>query len=166
MRRLDLILSRAEEIIIGVLLLTASVILFVNVSARYLFNSGLPWAEEIVRYQIIWMVFLGGSAAARRGMHIGVDIIAKFAAPSIRKGVLIATNLIALLFCLYVAWYGADLVARTRMFGQVTPAAQLPMWTVQLAIPVGCALMAVRFGQQLYGVIVGRTADAHVESIG
>ena len=64
MSSLDRILSHAEEFLLGVLLATASLVLFVNVVARYIFNWGFPWAEELVRYEIVWMVFLGGSAAA------------------------------------------------------------------------------------------------------
>lgn len=166
MNKLDFLVSRFEELSIGLLLLTASAILFANVAARYLLNLGFPWAEEVVRYEIIWMVFLGGSAAARRGMHIGVDIIAKFASPAIRKSVLVAVNAIALVFCACLAYYGAELVAQTRMFGQVTPALQVPMWMIQLAIPIGSTLMAIRFGQHLYRELAGEVFDAQVESIG
>ena len=60
MSSLDRILSHAEEFLLGVLLATASLVLFVNVVARYVFNWGFPWAEELVRYEIVWMVFLGG----------------------------------------------------------------------------------------------------------
>ena len=30
---------------------------------RYVFNSAFPWTEEVVRYSIVWLVFLGGSIA-------------------------------------------------------------------------------------------------------
>jgi C4-dicarboxylate transporter DctQ subunit len=33
----------------------------------------------VVRYQIVWMVFLGGSVAARQGIHIGIDILVQTA---------------------------------------------------------------------------------------
>ena len=55
MRKLDALLSRGEEILIGLLILSASLILFANVIARYVFNDGFSWAEELVRYQIVWL---------------------------------------------------------------------------------------------------------------
>ena len=166
MSSLDRILSHAEEFLLGILLASASLVLFANVVARYVFNWGFPWAEELVRYEIVWMVFLGGSAAARQGLHIGVDIVVKFAPRPLRKTTEALINLISLVFCLLVLFYGAKLIIQTRMFGQVSPALQVPMWLVQLAIPVGGGLMALRFAQQLWHVFRGEKMEAHPESLG
>ena len=83
--KLDVALSKTEEFLLGILLTTASIVLFANVVARYVFNWGFPWAEELVRYEIIWMVFLGGSIAARQGLHIGVDLLVRFAPVPLKK---------------------------------------------------------------------------------
>jgi C4-dicarboxylate transporter DctQ subunit len=61
---------------------------------------------------------------------------------------------------------GSDLVAQTKMFGQVTPALQIPMWVVQMAIPVGGALMALRFFQRLIVTWRNDSGEATVENIG
>lgn len=167
MRKLDSFVSRSEEVLIGVLILTASIILFANVVARYVFNLGLPWAEELVRYQIVWMVFLGASVAARQGIHIGVDILIKFSPPAIGRVVDLAVHAIAVVFCAFVVFYGAELIAQTRAFGQISPAMQVPMWLVQLAIPVGSALMGLRFAQQFFRTLLRREQEpVHLEQIG
>jgi C4-dicarboxylate transporter DctQ subunit len=167
MRKLDLLVSRSEEVLIGLLILAASVILFANVVARYVFNAGFPWAEELVRYQIVWMVFLGASVAARQGIHIGVDILIKFSPPGIARLIDLLVHAIAVVFCGFVVFYGVELIAQTRAFGQVSPALQMPMWLVQLAIPVGAALMGVRFAQQFVRSLLGREQEAaHFEQIG
>ena len=54
------------------------------------------------------------------------------------------------------------LVAQAREFGQVTASLQVPLWTVQLAIPVGGALMAVRFAQHLMAEIAGGDENSSV----
>lgn len=168
LRKLNQYSISVEEILIGGLLASASVILFANVLARYIFNWGVSWAEELVRYEIIWMVFIGGSVAARKGIHIGVDILVTFAPPQIKPYLLFLINAIALTFCLFLAIKGADLVTQTKMFGQVTPALQIPMWVVQLAIPIGGALMAVRFLQRLIATARSsdRDNDSSIENIG
>ena len=164
--KLDVALSKAEEFLLGVLLTTASLVLFANVVARYVFNWGFTWAEELVRYEIIWMVFLGGSIAARQGLHIGVDLLVRFAPVPLRKPINILINLISLTFCLLILYYGASLISQTKMFGQVSPALQVPMWMVQLAIPLGAGLMALRFAQQIWHIIAGDKMESHLESIG
>lgn len=118
----------------GALLASASVILFANVVARYVFNWSVPWAEELVRYGIIWMVFIGGSVAARKGIHIGIDILATFSPPKIRTVLHLMINAISLLFCLFITVAGFDLISQAKMFGQLAPALQVPIWIIQLAI--------------------------------
>lgn len=164
--KLDIIFSRIEEFLLGILLTTASLVLFVNVVARYGFNWGFSWAEELVRYEIIWMVFLGGSIAAREGLHIGVDILVRFAPRPLRRPIEALIYLISLVFCGLILYYGVDLIKQTRMFGQVSPALQLPMWIAQLAVPLGAGLMALRFTQQLWHLFAGDKMDSHVENIG
>jgi C4-dicarboxylate transporter DctQ subunit len=164
--KLDMVLSNAEEFFLGVLLSTASLVLFANVIARYVFNWGFPWAEELVRYEIIWMVFLGGSIAARQGLHIGVDLLVRFAPVPLRKPINVLINLISLSFCVFIVYYGITLVIQTRMFGQVSPALQVPMWMVQVAIPLGAGLMSLRFAQQIWRLVAGDKIDSQLESIG
>jgi C4-dicarboxylate transporter, DctQ subunit len=164
--RVDAILSKTEEFILGVLLTTASFILFANVVARYVFNSGFCWAEELVRYEIIWMVFLGGSVAVRQGLHIGVDLLVRVAPLPLRKPIVFLINGISLVFCCLIAFYGFSLVGQTRTFGQVSCALQVPMWAAQTAIPLGAGFMALRFSQQIWRLLAGDKVDSHVEGLG
>jgi len=52
------------------------------------------------------------------------------------------------------------------MFGQVAPALQIPMWVVQMAIPVGGALMALRFFQRLVATWRHNVDVDSIENIG
>lgn len=155
-----------EEILIGGLLASASLILFANVVARYVFNWGVPWAEELVRYEIIWMVFIGGSVAARKGIHIGIDILATFSPPKIRTVIHLIINAISLLFCVFLTVMGIDLITQAKMFGQVAPALQVPIWIVQMAVPIGGALMALRFLQRLISVWQNGVTDTTMQELG
>jgi C4-dicarboxylate transporter DctQ subunit len=166
MQKTEIYLSRLEEILIGLLMASASVILFANVVARYVFNSGIPWADEVVRYQIVWMVFLGGSVAARQGIHIGIDLLVQTAPVNIGRIIRLAIHAVGVLFCGVLVYYGAELTVQTREFGQVSTALQAPMWMFQLAIPVGSALMAIRFVQQFFSVLFSNPLEAHIEHIG
>jgi C4-dicarboxylate transporter DctQ subunit len=166
LRRLNEYSHSLEEILIGSLLATSSLILFANVVARYVFNWGVSWADELVRYEIIWMVFIGGSVATRKGIHIGVDILATFSPPKIRSVIHLLINAISLAFCLMLVVTGSDLVTQAKMFGQVAPALQIPMWVVQMAIPVGGALMALRFFQRLVATWRHSVDVDSIENIG
>lgn len=167
MRKLDAVISRAEEILIGLLILSASVILFANVIARYVFNDGFSWAEELVRYEIVWMVLLGASVAARQGIHIGVDIMRRFSPPPMAKAVTLLVHAISIAFCVFLVVYGVQLTEQTHRFGQVSSALQAPMWAIQLAIPVGGLLMGIRFTQHFFRTLFDREqGPVHLDQIG
>lgn len=153
---------------IGGLLASASLILFANVVARYVFNWGVPWAEELVRYEIIWMVFIGGSVAVRKGIHIGIDILATVSPPKTQTVIHLVINAISLLFCVFLTVIGFDHISQIKMSGQVAPALQVPIWIVQMAIPIpiGGSLMALRFLQRLISVWQDGVSDAQLEDLG
>ncbi len=166
LRALDVALSRIEEALISGLLIAASFILFVNVVARYGFNSSFTWAEELTRYAIVWMVFVGGSVAARKGAHIGVDVLARLLGERpLRKVLTVSVDLLCVAFSLFLVVFGWELVAQARGFGQMTPALQIPLWTVQLAIPVGGVLMALRFSQRVLAELTGGAKDPSVANL-
>lgn len=165
LRRLDRALSWLEDAFIAALLLSASVIIFVNVVLRYVFNTGFIWAEEFVRYEIVWLVFVGGSVAARKGIHIGVDAVLHVLPEKAARAMRVAVGLICIAFCLALVWYGAELVQQTQMFRQRTSAMQAPFWIVQLAVPVGAGLMLIRFAERLWLDIRGVARRDELEAI-
>lgn len=159
--------SQLEEVLIGVLMVLASFILFANVVARFGFNYSFSWAEEVTRYAIVWMVFVGGSVAARKGIHIGVDLLARsLDGRPAQRYVTGAVNLLCVAFAVFLVVFGGSLVAQAQQFGQVTAALQMPLWIAQLAVPVGGALMTLRFTQRLYADWTGHAAAVPVELLG
>ena len=65
----------------------------------------------------------------------------------------IASTLIWFVLIVLVAVFGTQLVLATLQYGQVSPATQIPMWVVYLAVPLGSVSMAVRLIQQLVVII-------------
>ena len=71
------VFSHFDLILSGFFLCITVMVVIVNVALRYLFNSGLFWAEEVATSSFIWSVFVGAAAAYRYRMHIGIDFVAK-----------------------------------------------------------------------------------------
>ncbi len=134
-----------EDVAVGVIILAATYILFQGVVLRYIFNFAFSWTEEVVRYSIVWLVFLGGSIAARRGAHIAMDIAVVYLPPRAKLFLTGAATAIACFFTLVMTYYGALLTRSIWAYGQLSPAAMIPMAIPFAAIPVGCALMSIRF---------------------
>lgn len=147
MKTVDRVLTAVERILLGSALLGASAILFGNVVLRYFFAQGLVWAEESVRYLIIWMVFVGGAMAARQSSHINVDVVVNLLPERIRRIALVGIFAAASLFSLALTVWSWDLVLTIKASGQITPGLYMPTYWAYLAIPVGALMMAVRFFQ-------------------
>lgn len=164
MKVLDYIVRNIEEIIVATGMAMASVVLFINVVLRFGFNSGWEWAEEVARYSIVWIVFIGGSICARKGMHLAVDAMAIRLSQASQQYLRMFVNVLCLLFCIYLVIYGYGMVELARETEQITAALELPIFYVYLAIPVGGALMAIRFAQDFYLALKGEQGERVAEA--
>ncbi len=125
--------------VVVVVFATIVVVVFGQVVSRFLFNAPFSWSEELARYLQVWLIMLGSVACLRKGLHLTVDY-AIHSLPQGTKRNLHLLSLAATLFFLGVVFVsGISLIAAT--LNQRTPALQLPMWAVYLAIPVGSMLM-------------------------
>jgi len=57
------------------------VLVFSNVVLRYVFNSGIAISEELSRWLLVWLTFLGAIVALRRHAHLGVDTLVRTLPP-------------------------------------------------------------------------------------
>ena len=80
-RILDLYCGLLKFVI--VLCLAAMVVLvFGNVVLRYGFNSGITVSEELSRWLLVWLTFLGAIVAVREHAHLGVDTLVRKLGPT------------------------------------------------------------------------------------
>lgn len=112
-----------------------------NVGLRTLTSHSLSWADEVARYTMIWLTFLGAGLALREGAHVAIGNL-QDALPT--RGRLALRWLILLMmlgFCAFMIWVGVDYM--NRMSVQKSAALRLPMYWVYAAMPAGFALLVV-----------------------
>lgn len=133
-------------------LLVATLSLFANVILRFFFKQGLVWSEEVARYAIIWIVCGGCGAAVRAGAHMRITAVLDMSKNEKFKMILdTIVTVISLIFSVFLLVYGARLTGSMITNNQLSPALELPLWTIYLSIPVGGFLMTVRYIQLLVG---------------
>jgi TRAP-type C4-dicarboxylate transport system permease small subunit len=139
--RIERALVAANRWVLVALMAAMAVLVIANVIARYVFNHSFVWAEEVSRYMMVWVGFLGGGLVLRLGAHIAVDVfqdlLSRRAAQAMRVAV-VATMAVGLLAML---WLGGAYVEFA--WGQETPVLNWNFGLVYLAIPIGAALMLV-----------------------
>ncbi|MHC1743487.1 MAG: TRAP transporter small permease [Syntrophobacteraceae bacterium] len=106
----------------------------IQVFSRYILNHSLFWAEEVGRMCLVWITFLGATAAYRRHHHVGIDILVRRLPERIQllSGML-AWSTSMLLFGVMVV-YGFRFVGFVAH--QKTAALGLPMALPYSVIPV------------------------------
>jgi C4-dicarboxylate transporter, DctQ subunit len=149
LQKINHFLNYLEEYVGVASLIFTSLLVFVQVVLRYVFNYSLSWSEEIARYLIVWFVFIGSSIAVREKAHATMDALVTYLPIKGKKIFSIIANLISIVFCVFLIWSGSGIVTSVIEFGSVTPSTGLPMFIPYLAIPVGASLMAIRFLQLL-----------------
>ena len=141
---------QVEKAIMGVGLFATTMVIFANVIVRYVFQNSFIWAEELARYNIVWVAFIGMSLCARLGAHVTMDVLFTRLRGQVQIFVWRFINVVTAGFSLYLAYTGWLLVSSVWRSGQISPATGLPMWVVYLAVPVGSVLMARSFMLQAF----------------
>ena len=67
------IVNELEETLIALILGAMTIITFVNVVMRYVFNASLIWGLELTLALFAWLVLFGMSYAVKVTAHLGVD---------------------------------------------------------------------------------------------
>lgn len=102
MRKLLHWIEQFIKIIIALCIAGMTILIFTNVILRYVFHTGITWAEEMSRFMFIWMVFLGSILVLKEGTHIGMDILVRKVPENISKLLLFIGNCIILVIAFIV----------------------------------------------------------------
>lgn len=133
-----------------------TILISTQVILRYGFGTSIPWAEEVTRFIVIWMSFIGAAMGVRLGSNISVDLLVAFLPQRFHRPLLAAAALCGLVFGIALVVFGYPIVMTTASIGQVSSALQLPMSWVYSVFVVGGALLALRFAQLFIDAAWGR----------
>src|SRR5258708_20425823 len=80
-RILDLYCALIQFVIV-LCLAVLVVLVFGKGVLRYGFNSGITISEELSRWLLVWLTFLGAIVAVREHSHLGVDTLIRMLSPT------------------------------------------------------------------------------------
>jgi TRAP-type C4-dicarboxylate transport system permease small subunit len=91
-----------------------AVVVFLQFFTRYVLNDSLAWTEEVARYLLILVCFLGSITATRRGAHITLEFLMRMVPPVLAKALTVLSQTITLGFFGAMTWIGVELTQKTR----------------------------------------------------
>ncbi len=139
----------------GVMLVLAASLGLFQILTRFVFEQPAEWSEVLIRFALIWMVFLGIPEAFRMGSMVSIDLFHRLAPRAVRRWLEALIALVTLSLLAVYVWYGWDYAQR----GSVQSMAGLEsisMFWAYIAIPIGSLFAA-------FGVIGNFLEPRHSE---
>lgn len=144
MRKLLSILNHAEELIVIVCMFGITVVTFVAVLARYVFNFSVSGADELATYMFLWAALFGAAAGFRYDKHGSVPIIVNLLPARAQHRVNRVVLLVIAVFFGFLAWYALLFVLQAYRVKQISPATGIPIWIVDSGIFAALVMCGLR----------------------
>lgn len=125
----------------GVVLLVATitVIVALGVFFRFVLNNSLPWTEEVAKFVMVWLAFIGAPVVLKEGGHIAIDVVPTrlpFPLGPIVMMLIQAVVMVVLGVLVFQGWALA-----WNALPQVAATVDISLFYIFLAVPIGSALM-------------------------
>lgn len=121
-------------------------IVFLQFFTRYVLNNSLAWTEEIARYLLMVVVFVGGAMVVRRNTNIAVELVQNVMRDGgLKRSLIGAVEIIKLVFLGLLAWF--SVLITERMHNLYMTVFDWPMSLVYGGIAIGCFMMVIRQAQ-------------------
>ncbi|OGA99369.1 MAG: C4-dicarboxylate ABC transporter permease [Burkholderiales bacterium RIFCSPHIGHO2_12_FULL_61_11] len=151
-------LEHLEEGLITFLMAAMTLLTFVQVIARYVFNYSFAWALELTGVMFAWLIFVGMSYGVRVGAHIGVDAAVKLLGSRAARVVSSIAAVLCIIYALIVTFGGYQYVRKMYDVGILMQDLPIQSWIPRMILPIGFALLAFRFSQVLWRLVSGKEA--------
>lgn len=134
-------LEKLIRLFLIVAMIAMCTVTIVEVGRRYFLGLSFPWAEELVRFLLIWVSFLGASIAWRRKGMVFFNLLRDNLSPRPRAFLDLAVNIISLVLMMFIFKLGLDYALKPAIFRQMSTGLHLSMAWVYIAIPTGFGCM-------------------------
>jgi C4-dicarboxylate transporter DctQ subunit len=143
--RLDRRIGGVEKFLLALMMAMMILIAFAQILLRNFLDTGLQWGDALVRYLVVWVGFIGAALAVRDEKHITIDVISSWLPAAGRHLNGIVTRFFSCLICALLTYAAGRFVMFEYRMGEVDFLG-LPLWSLQLVIPVSLGLMTLRYG--------------------
>jgi C4-dicarboxylate transporter DctQ subunit len=133
------------------ILIACTVAVCADVILRYAFNRPLMWVAEITEYALVYITFLGIAWAVPRRGHVVVDVVTSNLPPRGQAACGVFNNIVALIVSVMLVIWGTTTTLDAFSRGLFKPTTlAMPTWIALAVIPLGCAILAVRFAVETW----------------
>ncbi len=134
------------QLAIGVLFLVIFFTTIVIQVITRLVGISAIWTEEVATYSFIWSVFMGASIMVNKREHFKFDLVLKKLKGKRRNGLYLVNDVILLLFCSALFYFGMEAVQSFWNYNWVS-LPQMKMGYVWISVPImGGSMVIYKLG--------------------
>ena len=146
--RFEQLMTQLAMLVACAMMAIAATLGMYQIITRFVLESPAEWTEVLIRFSLIWMVFMGVPAAFRLGAMISVDVLYRWSPPRLRRLLDAVVALASLLLIGILVWWGWDYAQRGAVQSMIG-LENVSMFWAYLAMPVGGVFSAVAIVGQL-----------------
>lgn len=117
------------------------------------FFSALSWSEEVTRYLLVYLTFLGASSVYKRSGHISVLVFQQLLSPKLQKLVSVFVIILCGAFFTMATVYGIKYMGLQGT--QLSAAIRIPMKYIYMSIPIGFSIMILYSVDNIINICFG-----------
>lgn len=155
---LHVYLRRLEGALLAMAILVMAVSTIANVFARNVTGDSLAVTEELNRFLIVWVCFVGLGYAAGEGRHIRMSAVSDALPHRLRRGLLCFVCAVTSVLMFVLAWYAAGYVMNVVV--RRSPVLDIPLTYVYMIAPFGLLVAGVHYALAALRNVVG--PDAYI----
>jgi len=125
---------------------------------REVFDTGIIWADELVRLVVLWLAMVGSIAACREDRHIRIDAVSHLFPDRVIDVIRVVVDLFAAVVCAVIAWQAYRYLQIEIEYGD-TILVNTPAWIAHIVMPVSFAVLSYRFVVSSAQKVVGFLFD-------
>lgn len=138
------LLHRVEDLLIAVLLTATMGLALFQIVLRNVMDTGIVWADILIRIMVLWLGMAGAMAATREHKHISIDLLTRFLTPGMQRASNSLTTLFAAAVCLVASYFSLQFVLSEYDAGDLAFGG-VPYWVCEAILPLGFAVIALRY---------------------
>lgn len=126
-------------------MLSSMIVLAVGqIVLREVFDTGIIWADELLKLMVLWLAMVGSIAACRDDRHIRIDVLSHLLPDWLVDITRVLVDMFAAVVCAVIA-FQAWRYLQIEIEYEDTVLVETPAWIAHVILPLAFALISYRF---------------------
>jgi TRAP-type C4-dicarboxylate transport system permease small subunit len=149
LRKLNDLIGKVEGFLLTFILVVMIGLAFTQVILRNFFNSGITWADVVVRHLVLWVGFIGASVASKEDGHLAMDLVSRFLPDKLRRPTAMFVHAASSFVCACLTVASYKFVMGEKEAGSML-VENIPNYWAIIIIPIGFGMMSLRFALKIF----------------